>query len=147
VFWLLYLSYLLVPSISCLYECNIHYHRSLQKFRMGNIIFSTTLKHNSKAVRYIYIYIYIKISQRFSSRHIVSRCRILRHTIMRSIIFIEIVRADALSVLLQFSTTYLCKQGFSALTNIDNIKLKIRRERFLSLDQELDVFVCDSILY
>jgi hypothetical protein len=44
-----------------------------------------------------------------------------------------VLSEDALSTLLHFSTTYLCKQGFSRLAYIKNKKW----ECLLSLDQEL----------
>jgi hypothetical protein len=47
---------------------------------------------------------------------------------------------EAVNTLLHFSTTYLCELGFSALTNIKNKK----RERLLSLQQEMRVFVLNS---
>jgi hypothetical protein len=46
-----------------------------------------------------------------------------------------VLSEDAQSTLLHFSTTYLCEQGFSGLAYIKNKK----RERLLSLDQELGV--------
>jgi hypothetical protein len=45
------------------------------------------------------------------------------------------IAVEAVNTLLNFSTTYLCELGFSALTNIKNKK----RERFLSLEQEMHV--------
>ena len=45
------------------------------------------------------------------------------------------IAQKALKILLLFSTTYLCEQGFSALTTIKNNK----REILLSLEEELRV--------
>jgi hypothetical protein len=47
----------------------------------------------------------------------------------------SVLSEDALSILLHFSTTHLCEQGFSGLAYTKNKK----RERLLSLDQELRV--------
>lgn len=47
----------------------------------------------------------------------------------------SVLAEHALCILLQFSTTYLCEQGFSALANIKNKK----RERLSTVDQELRV--------
>ncbi|KAF0749124.1 SCAN domain-containing protein 3-like [Aphis craccivora] len=46
-----------------------------------------------------------------------------------------VIAAEAINILLHFSTTYLCELSFSALTNIKNKK----RERLLSVDQEMRV--------
>ena len=45
------------------------------------------------------------------------------------------ISSRALAILLQFSTTYCCEQGFSALTNIKDQK----RERLLCVDEEMRV--------
>jgi hypothetical protein len=52
-------------------------------------------------------------------------------------IYFSVLSEVALSTLLQFSTTYLCEQGFTGLAYIKNKK----RERLPSLAQELRVCV------
>ena len=51
-----------------------------------------------------------------------------------------VIAEEAINISLHFSTTYLRKLGFTALTNIKNKK----RDRLLSIDQKMCVCVCLS---
>ena len=47
----------------------------------------------------------------------------------------SVIPEEVINIVLHFSTTYLCKLGFTTLTNIKNKK----RERLLSIDYEMHV--------
>jgi hypothetical protein len=51
-----------------------------------------------------------------------------------------VISAKAVNILLQFSTSYLCKQAFSCLTNIKSKEIN----RLLFVKEELRVFVKNS---
>jgi hypothetical protein len=51
-----------------------------------------------------------------------------------------VISAKAMNILLKFSTSYLCEQAFSCLTNIN----RKEKNRLLSFEKELRVFVKNS---